>query len=200
MTSPNKYRLIQVLAFCIFVINVDSTCRQRCKLSLEQQGYKTCVKAGTKCKKGPSGIERCYEKEPVVVKSATFKSSSVEGEAYEPSNIFDGDMNTFWASEFGEEKPFIEITFAEEYVICSYIIKGLNIDMVFSNAGRLTHFEMSVDDIMLPESSYTYNSEANIVTVTGPEKSVKKIKLMRFKPPNLAGEWGLAVVELELYV
>jgi hypothetical protein len=53
---------------------------------------------------------------------------------------------------------------------------------------------------MLPESSYTYNGEANIVTVTGTEKSVKKIKLMRFKPPNFSGDLAFAVVELELYV
>jgi hypothetical protein len=59
---------------------------------------------------------------------------------------------------------------------------------------------MSVDDIMFPESSYTYNSEANIVTVTGTENSVKKIKLMRFEPPNSPDGYGFAVVELELYV
>ncbi|XP_060577417.1 uncharacterized protein LOC132734647 [Ruditapes philippinarum] len=172
MTYLNKFLLPQVLAFCIFVMYVDSTCRQRCKLSLEQQGYKTCVKAGTECKKGPSGKERCYEKQPVVpasknpedvIKSATFKVSSQANDIVKPSNIFDGDMDTLWVSEFDkEEKPYIEITFAAEYVIDLYIIKGVNFNR---DAYKLTHFELSVDDIMLPESSYTYNSESNIVTV-----------------------------------
>ncbi|XP_060581584.1 uncharacterized protein LOC132738145 [Ruditapes philippinarum] len=209
MSISYRCLFIQSLILCFSIVQVYSSCKQRCKLGLERIGYQTCP-FGTGCKESKSGVDRCYETLPAtkvpysVLKESTITVSSTltyGGVTNVKENIFSADISEIRYPCFhslSEEFPFVEVQLTKPIVVDSMYLRGRFDGQMFQVPKNLKNLEIAFNGIKLPQSAYSFDASKNIVAVKGSQLEVKNVKITRPKPPNVP-EWFITICDMEIY-